>query len=68
MTLKQMRKDPRIFSVTNVAGQDFNDGIKYEITLKDGYTFDGYSSLEYAESVADLNNLIKDIEKEREKV
>jgi hypothetical protein len=61
-TLKQIQSDPRVYEVRNVSGQDFNEGIKYEISLEDGFTFDGYSSLEYAGSVAELNELLKSIE------
>lgn len=60
-TLKQIRADNRVYEVRNVSGEDFNEGIKYEISLEDGFMFSDGSSLEYAESVADLNVLIKDI-------
>lgn len=60
-TLKQIRADARVYEVINVSGQDFNEGIKYEISLNDGYTFSDGSSLAYAESVADLNDLLDDI-------
>ena len=60
-TLKQIGADHRVYEVRNVSGQDFNGGIKYEISLKDGFVFDDGSSLMYAESVADLNGLLNDI-------
>ena len=61
-TLKQIRADSRVYEVRNVSGEDFNEGIKYEISLEDGFIFDDGSSLAYAESVADLNTLINEIE------
>lgn len=60
-TLKQIRADHRVYEVRNVSGMDFNDGIKYEISLKDEFSFGDGSSLAYAESVADLNELMNDI-------
>lgn len=50
-----------MYEVRNVSGEDFREGIKYEINLADGFMFDDGSSLAYAESVADLNVLINDI-------
>lgn len=64
-TLKQIRADHRVYEVRDVSGQDFNEGIKYEINLNDGYVFDDIGSgLEYAASVAELNRLLNDIVKE----
>lgn len=64
-TLKQIRADHRVYEVRNVSGEDFNEGIKYEISLKDGFMFSDGSSLNYAGSVADLNGLLNDVEEER---
>lgn len=61
MTLKQIKADSRVYEVRNVSGEDFNEGIKYEISLADGFMFDDGSSLAYAESVADLNALLGDV-------
>lgn len=61
-TLKQIKADSRVYEVCNVSGEAFNEGIKYEINLEDGYVFSDGSSLAYAESVADLNVLMADIE------
>jgi hypothetical protein len=61
-TLSQIRKDSRVAEVRNVLGMDFNNGIKYEINLKDGFAFSDGSHLAYATSVADLNDLVDDIE------
>lgn len=63
-TLKQIRADNRVYEVRDVSGQDFNEGIKYELSLEDGYKFSDGSSLAYARNVADLNELINDIETE----
>jgi hypothetical protein len=63
-SLKQIKADNRVYAVRNVSGQDFNDGIRYEISLADGFMFIDGSHLAYATSVADLNDLIEDIEKE----
>ena len=62
-TLKQIKTDSRVYEVRNVSGEDFNEGIKYEISLKDGFVFDDGlgSSVAYAESIADLNALLKEI-------
>ena len=64
-TLKQIRADGRVYEVRNVGGEDFNEGIKYEISLKDGFVFDDGSSLAYAESIADLNTLLEDATERR---
>lgn len=64
-TLKQIRADRRVYEVRNVSGEDFNEGIKYEISLKNGFMFSDGSHLNYAESVADLNELLNDIQEER---
>lgn len=63
-TLKQMKADKRVYEIRNVEGEDFNEGIKYEINLADGYAFDDGTHLEYVGSVAELNELFKEIHKE----
>lgn len=63
-SLKQIRADKRVCEVRNVIGMDFNDGVKYEINLNDGYRFSDGSGLSYAESVKDLNDLLDEIERE----
>ena len=62
-TLKQIRNDKRVCKVTDVSNQDFNDGIKYEISLNDGYVFDKdlMSALEYAHNIKELNEILEDI-------
>lgn len=64
-TLKQIRADARVYEVRNVSGQDFNEGIKYELNLNDGYYFGDGSSLGYAVSVADLNALLLEVTTEQ---
>ena len=63
-SLKQMRADKRVYEIRNVEGEDFNEGIKYEINLKDGYAFDDGTHLEYVGSVAELNELFNGIHEE----
>ncbi len=46
-------------------GDDFNEGVVYEINLKDGYVFDDGTKLNYADSVEDLRELISGIEVEQ---
>lgn len=61
-TLKQMREDPRIYSIERISGEDFIDpSTKYEINLNDGYAFDHGGGLEYASSVKELNELVNNI-------
>lgn len=64
-TLKQVKADKRISEVRNVSGMDFNDGIKYEVSLADGYCFGDGSHIAYAVSVKDLNELLDEIEEEQ---
>lgn len=63
-SLKQMRADKRVYEIRNVEGEDFNEGIKYEISLQDGYAFDDGTHLEYVGSVAELNELFNEIHEE----
>lgn len=60
-TLRELRADKRISSITKVSSEEFSDGIKYEINLNEGYSFGGWGSLEYATSVKDLNDLVAGI-------
>ena len=59
-----MRYHTERYDITKTGGEDFVRDIKYEISLKDGYKFSDGSSLDFAESTAELRELIKDIEKE----
>ncbi len=60
-----MKFNTNRYMITNVEGQDFNEGIKYEINLKDGYKFSDDSHIEYADSIEELCELIADIETEQ---
>ena len=59
-----MRYHTKRYDITKAGGEDFVRDVKYEISLNDGYKFSDGSSLDFAESVAELRELIKDIEKE----
>jgi hypothetical protein len=59
-----MKFNTKRYTIRNVEGQGFNEGIKYEINLKDGYKFSDDSHLDYAENVEELRDLIADIEEE----
>lgn len=63
-TLKQIRADHRVAEVRDVSGEDFSEGIKYEMNLADGFRFDDYSHLNYARSVKELNELLDGVEVE----
>lgn len=52
------------YDIRRVDGEDFNESIKYEINLKDGYRFSDCSHLAYATDYEDLKDLISDIETE----
>ena len=51
------------YTITKIDPEEFNGGIQYEISLKDGYQFDDESSLHYATDIDDLKDLISQIEK-----
>lgn len=58
-TLKELRNDSRIYEITL---QDTTEcDHKYAVNLNDGYTFDGYSGLEFCDTVAEINELMKDV-------
>lgn len=59
-TLKQLREDPRIFEVIILDRTEYEH--KYCVNLKDGYTFDGYSGLTFCDTVAEINELMNDVE------
>ncbi len=42
---------------------EFNDGIAYEINIKDGYETYGGSTLEYVETLEEARDVIADIVK-----
>lgn len=52
------------YDITKVSeGDGFNEGIQYEVNLKEGYRFSDGSGLNYASDFEDLRRLIADIEK-----
>lgn len=63
-TLKQLRADPRVYEI--IVQDTTECEHKYCVNLEDGYTFDGYSGLEHCDTVAEINELMKDVEPLRE--
>ena len=57
-----MKFHTKRYDITKVNPDEFNEGIQYEINLKDGYCFEDGSGLNYASNVDDLKNLISEIE------
>lgn len=57
-----MRYHTKRYDIVKVNPEEFNEGIQYEINLKDGYQFDDGSSLNYASNVDELKDLISEIE------
>ena len=60
-----MRYHTKRYDIRRVDGEDFNEGIKYEINLKDGYQFSDGSHLNYASDTVSLMELINDIKAEQ---
>ena len=63
-SIKQIEQDPRVYMVERNDDWDRDnpeDAAKYFLWLEDGYTFDGYSGMEAASSVKDLNDLLNEI-------
>lgn len=56
-----MKFHTKRYDIVKVDPDEFNEGILYEISLNDGYQFDDGSSLNYAEDIDDLRNLISEI-------
>lgn len=55
-TLAQLKKDPRVYEIIK---QDLNEcDHKYCINLIDGWTVDGYSGIEFADTVQELNEIV----------
>ena len=63
-TLKQLREDPRICEILVQNTEECDH--KYLVNLKDGYifTFDGYSGLTFCDTVAEINEIMSDIEED----
>lgn len=60
-TLKQLRSDPRVYEIFVQDAEECEH--KYGVNLEDGYAFDGYSGLEFCDTVAEINELMKCVEK-----
>lgn len=60
-----MKFNTKRYTITKVNPEEFNEGIKYEINLTDGYVFSDGSHLAYASSTEDLSELIAEIEVEK---
>ena len=56
-----MKFHTKRYDILKVTPEEFNEGIQYEINLKDGYQFDDGSSLNYASNVDELQDLISEI-------
>lgn len=59
-----MKFHTKRYDITKVNAEEFNEGVEYEINLKEGYAFSDGSHLEYASDVDDLRDLISDIVEE----
>ena len=59
-----MKFHTKRYDIKKVGDEGWDRDISYEISLNDGYKFIDGSSLEYAESVEELRELIAGIEKE----
>ena len=58
-----MKFHTKRYDIEKVSEADgFDNGIKYEVNLKDGYVFSDGSSLNYSSDYKDLLALIADIE------
>ena len=59
-SLKQLRQDPRIYEIIEQDTEECEH--KYAVNLEDGYTFeDGYSGLEFCDTVAEINKLMTEV-------
>lgn len=66
-TLKQIENDPRVSQVEKNSDYDpdYEDSnSKYFLWIKDGYIFEDGTHMACANTVAELNELLKEIEKE----
>lgn len=63
-SLKQLRADPRIYEILVNNPEECEH--KYLVNLKDGYTFDGYSGLTFCDTVAEINELMLEIEEKEQ--
>lgn len=58
-TLKELRNDSRVYEIILQDTKECEH--KYAVNLNDGYTFDGYSGLEFCDTVAEINELMKEV-------
>lgn len=56
-----MKFNTKRYDIIKVDTEEFNEGIQYEISLKDGYQFDDGTQLCYATDIEDLKLLISQI-------
>ena len=56
-----MKFNSKRYDIIKVDPEEFNEGIQYEINLKDGYQFDDGTHLNYAADIEDLRMLISQI-------
>ena len=59
-----MKFHTKRYDIRRVGDEGWDRDINYELSLKDGYKFSDGSSLEYAEDIEELRELIADIEEE----
>jgi hypothetical protein len=58
-TLKQLREDSRIDEIVLLDQNVYES--KYAIYLNDCYTFDGYSRVEFCDTVVEINEIMLDV-------
>lgn len=62
MTLAQIKKDKRVYSVENVIGDGWDDELtKYELSLEDGYEFDDGGGCNRYRTVAEMSEDLKGV-------
>jgi hypothetical protein len=65
-SLNTIRNDYRVSEVNRVNGEEFcNQDVKYEIWLKRAFVFSDGSHYETACSLAELNELLDEVEEEK---
>ena len=62
MTLEQIRRDKRVYSVESVKGDGWsNENVKYEFNLKDGYCFSDGSHCNRYCTVKEMSEELKEV-------
>lgn len=56
-----MKFNTKRYDIIKVDTEEFNEGIQYEINLKDGYQFEDGTQLCYVTDIEDLRTLISQI-------